>query len=52
MRRDRFPTLISNNMRNPLELIAATVEVAGEDESESGVGKLGAWFVLDCFNRR
>jgi len=40
-----LPSLISNNLREPLEPVAASVSVAGEDEVRTGSGTRAAWKV-------
>lgn len=40
-----LPSLISNNLRDPLVLVTATVNVEGQDEIETGAGTLAGWRV-------
>ena len=40
-----LPSLMSNNMRRPIQMVEATIEVAGEEAVRTGVGRLPSWKV-------
>ena len=45
LRRRVLPSLISNNLRRPLDPVEAVIRVAGEETVETGAGRLAAWKV-------
>jgi len=45
VRRRILPSLISNNLRRPLDPVEAVIRVAGEETVATGAGRLAAWKV-------
>jgi hypothetical protein len=45
LRRRVLPSLLSNNLRRPLDPVEAVIRVAGEETVQTGAGRLAAWKV-------
>ena len=46
-----LPSLISNNVRRPVQMVEATIEVAGEEVVRTGAGRLPSWKVQVSWNQ-